>query len=188
MKSSDVIDLINALEARYPVDQWSVGELRVWPLVRVRFYTALLAQGLVPEAAPGCFARLEQQASKRLRGLARYCRATLADRRRNASLHRHADVVFLSDGISYTNVQGLWYEKFCDPLIDRLEARGLTTLLLSPLQACYVPRRTPSVFIQPRLDAHTTQIEFDTWAFGNGVRSLYTNSFRGLGGFGRFGT
>ncbi|MGH9577262.1 MAG: hypothetical protein ACRD3R_07475, partial [Terriglobales bacterium] len=84
--------------------------------------------------------------------LARFVRAYVSDYRRNLRPAGAVDAVFLSDGVSYTQVDGEWYEKFCEPLIERFRARGMRCFLMSPLREYYVPRHTPSMFVQPFVD------------------------------------
>ena len=155
MLTSDFLDVINEIERTYPVAEWRVGSLRIWPLVRIRlshtFFDAIHAL-----AAPGPRSAASR-ASAMLAGWMRYGSARLRDHRGDAAIpEQRPTAVFLSDGVSYTRIDGRAYEKYCDPLIGRLAASGITSLLLSPLANCPVPRHSPSVLIQPRLDRMAT--------------------------------
>jgi len=147
--SSRIADLLNEAEARFPVHDWTVAGVHAWPLLRMRY-----GFGLIEGQDPGAAVRASR-ALNVLRGPARRFLARMQDHTRNASLDAPAEIVLLSDGISYANVGGVWVEKFCDPLIREFEQRHLRCVLLSPLHAYRVPRRTPSHFIQPELDRMT---------------------------------
>ena len=42
MISSDVLDLINDIEERFPVEQWVIGGLHIWPILRITLYFDLI--------------------------------------------------------------------------------------------------------------------------------------------------
>jgi hypothetical protein len=147
--SSEISDLLNEAEVRFPVDQWDIAGVHAWPLLRIRYGFGMLAKhGYRTTVKNGNGSR----AVDVLGGPARRLVARLQDHTQNASLSAPAEVVLLSDGISYAEIGGSWMEKFCDPLITKLEQRHLRCLLLSPLHSYRVPRYTPSYFVQPELD------------------------------------
>jgi hypothetical protein len=86
-----------------------------------------------------------------VRALLRFGHAYLKEFSKNAK-PRRAEVVFLSDGISFSYLIDSWYEKFCDPLISELEEHRIPFFLMTPSREYFTPRRTPSMFIQPSLD------------------------------------
>lgn len=150
MNSAAIMDLINDLEERFDVDRWTVGALDVWPILRVRLaYDLLMAHQTKPASARKPVVAL----ASRLAGVGKFLYAFLADRRKNAWPQGHADVVLVSDGVSFARIGPSWYERFCDPLSAKLAQRGLTSLLISPSHEYRIPRHTASVFIQPALDA-----------------------------------
>lgn len=149
MNTSQIMNLINELEDRYAVDRWSVAGIDLWPFLRIRLNFDLCYAYQQSMPSPG----ETVHALSVLKNTARFCAATVADLRKNRMPRGRSDVVLMSDGLSFSSVNGSWYEKFCDPLIERFRARGLSTLLLTPSHAHRIPRHTPSVFIQPCLDA-----------------------------------
>jgi hypothetical protein len=148
------MDAINRLERDYPVEEWTVDGLRVWPLLRINLNFDLYRAFHVPPA-PGRRPLLGPYPGHGIRflgNLAKYAFATLSDRRKNGSIGRKVAAVFLSDGVSFVRVDGCWFEKFCDPLIRLVRERKEEALLLSIRHEYLVPRSSESVFIQPRLD------------------------------------
>lgn len=146
--SSEIADLLNEAEVRFPVDSWKVAGVDAWPLLRIRYGFGMVEEHGYRAAAGSRTAR----ALDAFRGPFRRVLASIQDHSRNASLSAPADVLLLSNGISYANVEGVWHDRFCDPIIREIEQHNLRCLLLSPLHAYRVPRRTPSHFIQPELD------------------------------------
>src|SRR5688572_20100814 len=148
IRSSEILDLLNEAEACFPLEKLRIAGVHAWPLLRIRYGFELI-EGQVKRRSS------QNGTTRSLTALAGPLRRFLAraqDHTRNASLTAPAEVVVLSDGISYASVGGSWVEKFCDPLIQEFERRDLRCLLLSPLHAYRVPRRTASVFVQPELD------------------------------------
>ena len=149
MNTSQIMDVIRDMERRFAVDQWTVDGVALWPFLRVRLNFDLFRAHQLHQPAVSLAVRALSVA----RNAVRFCYASLADVRRNRLRAGRADVVFLSDGLSFALLNGVWYEKYCDPLIERFRERGLSSLLVSPGHAYHIPRHTPSLFIQPRLDA-----------------------------------
>lgn len=153
MISSDILRLITGLEERYPVESWIMDGIHIWPLIRIKLYGYLYAFRVdADKRRVSRKSRLAQHGPKVIRGLARFVRAYVSDYRRNLRPAGAVNAVFLSDGVSYTQLDGEWYEKFCDPLIERFRDRGMRCFLMSPLHEYYVPRHTPSMFVQPFVD------------------------------------
>ncbi len=153
MNNSEIMALINDLESRYQVDRWTFDNIYVWPFIRVvlsfnlfHHYHAGSPSGGSPSTSPG--SRILRLAKSNLMFLGAFVR----DFRMNACPNGTADVVFFSDGISFTLLEGRWYEKFCDPLIGILKRQHRTTFLVTPLDGYAVPRATPSLFVQPCID------------------------------------
>lgn len=153
MRSSDILDVVHSVELRHDVAKWRIAGVRVWPLVRVWLFTNLMNDALrdgPPQSAQHQFFTLAQRA---LRARLRVARASWRDRVANASLDAPVDAVFYSDGISFVKIDGLWYDKLFDPIIGWLRSHTARSLLLTPLAEAHHPRRSPSMFVQPRLDA-----------------------------------
>ena len=111
MNSSQIMDVIRDMERRFAVDQWTVDGIALWPFLRVRLNFDLFRAHQLhqpPVALAGHALAVAKNA-------ARFCCASLADLRGNRLRSGRADVVFLSDGLSFALLNGSWYEKYCDP-------------------------------------------------------------------------
>ena len=161
------MDLLNEVEGRFPVSEWVINEAHIWPLVRLELATDLTNASMYPALYHSVRSvskarRLATLFSRETRGLLRFCCVYLRDLSKNAK-PRRAEVVFLSDGISFSYLIDSWYEKFCDPLISELEERRIPLFLMTPSREYFAPRRTSSMFIQPALD----RIRAGSWFFSN---------------------
>lgn len=151
LDSRAIIDLIVDIETRYPVDQWEVDGLKIWPAARTRWYNLILHHH-IGTGAVGAGAR---STGGFLGGMGRTIATTMgnriADRGKNARPEGRHEAVLFSDGVSLAKVEGEYYDRFMDPIIAELAAGGHSSLLLMPM-APGRPRHTPSLMIQPRLD------------------------------------
>ncbi len=161
MNNRQLMDLLEEIEAEFPVETWVIDGLHVWPLVRYDVMTRNREMFTRLEASSTPKSRLERlrrsapvtMAEDALRGL----RARRQDETSNAEAKASSpvDVLLYSDGISFVQLDGIWVDRFLDPLTDVLRERGLSSLMVTPKSTYFVPRRTPSLFIQPQLDAVT---------------------------------
>lgn len=151
----DAFCLINACEQRFPVHSWVIGEMHVWPLLRVNIFFRLLhavTKDAQPAAAQrkGAFGRLSQVRSLISHSL-EYGAAAWRDREHNASPDA-TDVVILGDNVSRVLINGVWYDRLCEPLIEVLAAKGIHCLHLEPNPVYRIPRNNESRFIYPALE------------------------------------
>jgi hypothetical protein len=148
--SSELMAAVAEVEARFPVGEWRVGDVPVWPLLRVRWCCAEFERqygiaGSSSQAASGVLRRM-------LAGRWQATRAKLTDAAGNDSARPLRDLVFLSDGMSFARIGSRYVERFCDPLIAVARTRGLSTALWTPLHQYHRPRATPSVWLQSAVD------------------------------------
>ncbi|WP_271008556.1 hypothetical protein [Paucibacter sp. B51] len=151
--SSDVLALINQLEHRFPVARWRAGDIDLWPVYRLRLYMNVTLSMLAAETAPtGTLTRRARQLRQLARGMWAPRAAAWRDRDMNASMSAPAGAVCLSDGVSFTPVDGRWYDRIMDPVVESLGRRGIRMLKLTPGSNIYLPRTHPSVLVQPQID------------------------------------
>lgn len=152
-RSSDLMGELAWVEQHFPVLQWTVAGIPLWPLARIRWFLHEWAHHYVtptPAVSASGAAR---------RRLQRLClapaAATIADLQDSTGRDRgpsRRDIVFLSDGVSYARLGGRWVDRFCDPLIALARQRGLSSALWVPSHEWRTPRASPSTFVQPLVD------------------------------------
>ena len=150
--SSEVLNTINVLERKFPVATWRAGDIDLWPVYRIRLYTNATSGFLMSEPRIGTVETLLRIGRRGFRALLRVPIAALRDRRKNAMPARGTTAVFLSDGVSFTRLSGLWIDRIVDPLIEILDQRGVRSLKLTPQAEAHIPRKVASKFVQPQID------------------------------------
>jgi hypothetical protein len=148
MRIAETLSLISEIEDAVEVAEWRVGTRRVWPLVRHRIWWTYDSGAIEARASAP-----PRSALRRLGEVgAAFGTQRAFDRRRSAAVGP-ADVVALGDSISRVLVGGVWYDRWCEPILEAMEGSGLTTLHLEANHVYRRPRHRPSVPIQPRMDA-----------------------------------
>jgi hypothetical protein len=150
--SSEIIDALNTLERQFPVAQWRYSDMHLWPSYRLRLYGSAIDRLLLTQAPPQNLGRLGRLADRAARALWRVPLAAWRDRRANAPWSHSAEAVLFSDGVSFTPLNGQWFDRIVDPVMQALDRRGLHSLKLTPIAEAHVPRQRPSRFVQPSID------------------------------------
>ena len=115
-------DLISSIEEKFPVDEWVIDGIHVWPIIRMKFAFALSEYfRSSTQSKKGLF----KKAFGQINSHTRYLYAYLRDYSKNVKPHKSIDTIFLSDGVSYTKLNGTWYERFCDPFISQFKQEDI---------------------------------------------------------------
>ncbi|MEJ2650185.1 MAG: hypothetical protein P8016_17465 [Sedimentisphaerales bacterium] len=138
MLRSELMNFINNIEVKYPVDQWSLDGIQVWPLIRILlgFYMLKREENCEAPKNLGKLSSLGKQVNQLIKSNLKYGYAYLYDFKNNYKSGKPCDAVFLSDGISFCKLRGAWFEKYCDPIIKALKENSISSLLLSIVLQC----------------------------------------------------
>lgn len=154
MTVKEIMEAINYLEDEFPVDRWIIDGVHIWPIIRFELYFKLV-QTHVFKSEP-IAEHLRARLLRNLRTLGRIVRSDIVVAWRRlrgpryfAKRSGHVDAVFVNNS-DYLYYGGKYYDRYCDPVIEELTARGASTLLVSLSELCPFPR-TPAVHIRPRL-------------------------------------
>ncbi|KPK27764.1 MAG: hypothetical protein AMJ61_04480 [Desulfobacterales bacterium SG8_35_2] len=150
MLTSDIMNLINEVEENFPVEMWKIDNIHIWPLIRIKINFDLF--DTYHASKPEKVSRFGRRAIAICSSFLQYVIAYISDHHKNAQPNSPADVIFLSDGVSFASVKGKWHERCCDPLIRLLYVQNFSTFMMTPESMYLRPRFTPSMFIQPFLD------------------------------------
>jgi len=153
------MSIINNIESNFPVDQWIIDAVHVWPLIRADLVSQLdsfLNKGSAVESKRGA---ADLQHIGRIRTMissfSRCCHNSIADYKNNDKIaNSNIDALFITNSINRSFVSGSYYNRIIDPIIDRLDDKNLRSLILEITWAgnYYTPRYRPSRYIQPYLD------------------------------------
>lgn len=155
MNNLELAKYVNSLEGSYPVDRWTVNGIRVWPLIRNEMYFDFLQANFSNSSGASKAPRINEKVRmvwNILKTVFGSAKASLSDRAKNATVEK-TDALFLAGTNEALELNGEWYNRNSDPLIDRLKTSGKTSLILMPGFPCRTPRYNESCFIQPQLEA-----------------------------------
>jgi hypothetical protein len=134
--------LLDGIERRFPVADWRRGDLHVWPLARMDLYLDMYW------ADAGVAAPRQRPLSLRIAGRLAMPLRNLWNGRDDPGSRvvrpSQAYAIFLGDGTSLDFVAGAWRDRFGEPLIAALEARGLTTFLMQSGYSRRLPWHRPT--------------------------------------------
>lgn len=151
MNIIELMNLYNELEEKFEVDKWTIGGVHIWPVIRMDLMLNLFDLKARNKQTNINLLFKIKEGLKILKGVFKYLFAAARDGGRNEKISQ-ADTVFLSDGISRVKLKEKFYDKFCDPIIDILQKKGLSAKTLEPLHNYIIPRYRASLFIQKNLD------------------------------------
>ena len=146
-----MMDLINRSEKEFPVADWGLNQVRVWPLLR--WY---LGWSFYPSTAQTPAHAIQKQL-RRVKSVfdtfVPYGWAYLSDFKHNSSPNQAADVFFLASTVERQTIAGRKFNVIFDPLIEILKSRDRKSLVWewSSMNQYQIPRYSPSAFIQPQL-------------------------------------
>lgn len=149
------MDFINEIENRFPVDEWIVNDIHIWPIIRIQVATSIIlkiAQGNQIPKQKQEKQSLLSKITRRTKNQVNYYKHYLRDFSNNDSIHNPVDVIFLGSQVSRVLVNGKWFDRYCDPIIDKFKNLGWKSLYMEHLYQYKTPRHNRGVFIQPYLD------------------------------------
>ncbi|WP_341714988.1 hypothetical protein [Limnobacter sp.] len=118
-RSSDLMTILVEMEADANVWSISINRIQMWPWLRIRWFFSEWERYYTRSSTPSrnTLGRLKTILSRTWNHLSPALTMRALAPARCDGLE-HADIVFLSDGISFAKLGNLYYEKFCDPLIE----------------------------------------------------------------------
>jgi hypothetical protein len=134
MNEAEYIDLINEVESRFAVEEWTIDGLHIWPIIRIpsrfRLYIPDSRRALV-EANSRRLHRIYERTLRPAVSLVKAAHAEWFDRGHHARLCGPVDAVFLTHSTCRLfAVHGGMYDVFCDPLVAVLEENRRNSLVL----------------------------------------------------------
>jgi len=155
MNLAEQMDFIKRLEARYPVEEWTIDGILVWPMIRVTFAEDMFARQFRSAPAAHSSARHRDPSFQTI--LAHtwgYLKAYSKDHRGNDRLKGQVDYVFLTNTLRRQKLMGHYYDRICDPVIDNLRRKGkkVTVLEMTADHHFLYPRHNPSIWLQLKAD------------------------------------
>lgn len=150
MNIRKIMDHINIIEKTMPVQGWKIEGIDVWPFVRNSLYFDMFNYSAFEAPA------IVQKRSTAVRAIRflwqrlsfEFSQIGLFFNNRHSALYKFEknDAVFFADA-SYVKQNGKYYQRFCDPIIDDLKTKGISTTTFTFLQNTSLKLCTPAHFI-----------------------------------------
>lgn len=132
-----------------------IDGIHVWPLIRILVTTEIILKTIpkIPENNRNRkFNSFLFKLFRVVTGNIKFLKKFILDYSKNDLFKKQADTIFLGDQVSRVLVNNKWYDRFCDPIIDKLKDNGFSALHMEPLHQYITPRYNPGIFLQPHLD------------------------------------
>lgn len=120
--SAIVVDIINDLEEQIPVEKWVVDNVHIWSLIRNNLF------GLTADDSNKRIFNSKENKENKENSIHEIKSKKCMD-----FLKNEVDAVFLSRAGFRSQIDGVWYSRFCDPIVDEFENMNLKTLSLEYL-------------------------------------------------------
>jgi hypothetical protein len=194
MKNSETIDIINEVENQFPVDQWVVGGVHLWPLLRINMSFQLFdfSRNSNKVDKKKHYSTNVKKIQELLSIPTSYINATLKDHEKNTKPKKGFDAVFLNHSTCRLfAVNGKMFDVFCDPFINILNGLNIKSFVMefAPGNEYRISRYNGSMFIDMdlfllRIKAFLSRGNMDNSTnFANDYGCLKEYLFRRVDGF-----
>jgi len=136
-----VMDIINDIEEQFPVEQWLIENVHIWSVIRSTLF--------------GMTAEKTHKRISNSKSTEKNLICEIKSKKDVSWLKNKVDAVFLSRAGFRSSIDGIWYSRFCDPLVDELKSMNLKTLSLDYLigdNEYRYPEYKQSIHIQNHLN------------------------------------
>ncbi len=133
MDRSAIMKAINSLEQKYPVSDWAVNDINIWPLVRVKLIASLYGKGTSTNAVkvkPISRPLFLQKSFLKLKSIYNFVVGWREYILLKRIFNHGIDLVFLSYVAHRQKIDGLYYNRFCDLFLDEAQIHQHKPLLL----------------------------------------------------------
>lgn len=126
----DAVKFVNKIETKFPVDEWKIDDIEIWPLIRPKIVVYLVSDKTI--CNNGKLIKLKKYFNL-LKEFYIYFKLTLKDKKHNIGNSKNFDILISSSNIDRT-IQldnKLLYDTNCDPFYDTFKNRfNLKVLIL----------------------------------------------------------
>jgi len=133
MKPSQCIEFIKKIEAGFPVNRWEMQGIHIWPLIRLDLAAQILLEEANKPTGASFHSRPTGIIAKLLAVATDLCRllvASFVDARGNARIREKVDAVFLTYSTDRVDLEGKYYNRLSDPLVELMQSIGMSSFTL----------------------------------------------------------
>lgn len=170
MRPSEYMDILNEIEQKYPVTDWIIDGIHVWPIIRIFLGTQLhcVNEELYKAKTKPIFViKIVSRFLNLIASHCQYIKAFFSDLQNNSKPQSPVDVVFLTNTIDREISGNKYYNKLVDPICDHLRMNYKKWFVLerSSNNKYRIPRYNPSFFIQLQLDYQLIKSKITSQSF-----------------------
>jgi len=143
MKPKEIMSLITEIEQEFPVLEWQVNQVPIWPFLRVELGLYCFFKE-TKERSQGSYLYHFFNKVKTISCFLQYLSY------KNPKV-KPVDAFFLSDGLAYIQEEGKKIDPFCDPVRIWLEELGYTSQKMTQIQTPDFTQYHPAILINPLL-------------------------------------
>lgn len=149
MTPNEIKQVITGVEEKYPVDKWVVDGIHVWPLIRIDNYMRLSFEALKSDGENQSSLNFISKILKQvIKDRLAFSRSALSSKIKNQA----CEVVFMTNGDTNTPLQNGYYDKYCDPIVEKLGSSCTPWTMMRLGYASLEPRLSKSYSIQGDVD------------------------------------
>ena len=127
MEFRDIFRVIREIEFSYPINEWEINKIKIWPIIKNRIVRSLLIDKEIEGVTkPNSILHYVRNFFP---SLFSYLRTITFDYKKNARIKK-VDIVIRSCASDRTFLGEKYYDKICDPLIDELINNNISHLAL----------------------------------------------------------
>ncbi len=154
MDYEEAIGVINRVESEFPVHEWEIDGIQIWPLLRIQIAFNLYRRSFF--ANPG-LSDLPQPRMREngepanLNTWAAWRKAERANREARGTIAIRPKAVLIGNCDSRTKFAGSYYDKFLDPIADAYEELSYASVQIDPLWRWTFPKARKAILYFPYL-------------------------------------
>jgi hypothetical protein len=156
----DVLTFLNECEAKFPVAEWEIDGVHVWPLIRMEVRIHII-HTMVLKSGAGEYAK--RSPMKILLSFAKRAAKNYLQIKRDSEMDdtlNKRDVLFFTGGIGYVDYFGASFERFFDPFKMYFDKVGVSMLRLDSSESYEEKRFSLSLYVKKKLNLVVAQKMF----------------------------
>jgi len=158
LNPSEYMDIVNDIEEKFPVSEWIINGIHIWPLIRINenwVYEKEVSKQIKGHNYTNQLFNRASFFKNIIYSQFNFLHACLKDSGKNQRVKGSFDAIFVSKTTQRRFfISNRWYDITCDPFIDYFENKGLRNFVLelAPSSKYIIPRYRDTKFVQPSFD------------------------------------
>lgn len=158
MNYSEIKDFINRIEKKYPVSEWTIDGIHVWPIIRGQINIRMMPNKV---SNVNSIDKYVVDSNNQYSIVSKFNKISIKNKEK--WLENLSDVIILGEASTRVFMNGVWCDKFFDPIVDELNNMGLKVTYLERTlkNIYYIPTSKSTIKIQEHLDYFNKNVYFN---------------------------